>query len=79
MISAGRGITLFPELAAPNERIRDNICYVPCIDPIPARAIELIYRPGSPLRSRYEQIAKKIRSHMPEVLKAKENVLNLNA
>ncbi|WP_392551797.1 DNA-binding transcriptional regulator OxyR [Orbus wheelerorum] len=75
MISAGRGITLFPELAAPNERIRDNICYIPCVDPIPSRVIELIYRPGSPLRSRYEQVAKKIRSRMPEVLAEKELLL----
>ncbi|GAA5110006.1 DNA-binding transcriptional regulator OxyR [Orbus sasakiae] len=75
MISAGRGITLFPELAAPNERVRDNICYIPCLDPIPSRAIELIYRPGSPLRSRYEQVAKKIRAHMPEVFAEKEMLL----
>ena len=75
MISASRGITLFPELAAPNERVRDNICYIPCIDPIPSRHIELIYRPGSPLRSRYEQIAKKIKSHMPDVFKEKERRL----
>lgn len=77
MISAGRGITLFPELASPNERVRDNICYIQCIDPIPSRAVELIYRAGSPLRARYEQVAKKIRSHMPEVLKAKENLLKI--
>lgn len=76
MISAGRGITLFPALAAPNERIRDNIHYIPCVDPIPMRHIELIYRPGSPLRSRYEQIAKRIRAHMPDILKNKERALN---
>lgn len=74
MISAGRGITLFPELAAPNERVRDNVCYIPCIDPVPVRSIELIYRPGSPLRSRYEQIAKKIKEHMPTVFTEKERV-----
>jgi len=37
--------------------------------------IELIYRPGSPLRSRYEQVAKKIRSRMPEVFAEKELLL----
>ncbi|XKM14022.1 DNA-binding transcriptional regulator OxyR [Orbaceae bacterium ac157xtp] len=75
MISAGRGITLFPQLAVPNERIRDNICYIPCYDPIPSRSIELIYRPGSPLRSRYEQVAKTVRSRMPSVFADKENIL----
>lgn len=68
MISAGRGITLFPELAVPKERIRDNVCYIPCVDPVPVRTIELIYRPGSPLRSRYEQLAKTIKKTMPAVL-----------
>lgn len=67
MICAGRGITLFPELASPLKKHRDNVCYIPCIDPVPTRMIELIYRPGSPLRSRYEQIAKKIKDAMPTV------------
>ncbi|QIQ21139.1 DNA-binding transcriptional regulator OxyR [Zophobihabitans entericus] len=67
MIAAGRGITLFPELAAPKERCRDNVCYIQCSDPVPMRTIELIYRPGSPLRARYEQIAKKIKDHMADV------------
>jgi Transcriptional regulator len=79
MISAGRGITLFPELAAPNERTRDNICYIPCTDPVPVRSIALIYRPGSPLRSRYETIAKTIREHMPNVFKDKEQSLKAKA
>ncbi|RKS85217.1 LysR family hydrogen peroxide-inducible transcriptional activator [Orbus hercynius] len=77
MISAGRGITLFPELAAPNERIRDNICYIPCINPTPVRTIELIYRPGSPLRARYEQLAKKISAHMPKVFVKKKKLLQV--
>lgn len=71
MISAGRGITLFPELAAPKERVRDNVCYIPCTDPVPSREMVLIYRPGSPLRSRYEQIAKTIKDHMPTVFSAR--------
>lgn len=77
MISAGRGITLFPELAAPNERVRDRICYIPCTDPIPVRSIALIYRPGSPLRSRYETIAKIIREQMPAVFAEKDKLLKL--
>lgn len=67
MIAAGRGITLFPELAVPVNRERDNVRYIPCIEPVPTRTIELIYRPGSPLRSRYEQIAKTIQQVMPSV------------
>jgi hypothetical protein len=35
----------------------------------------LIYRPGSPLRSRYETIAKTIREHMPKVFAEKERLL----
>ncbi|MDF7670155.1 DNA-binding transcriptional regulator OxyR [Orbaceae bacterium ESL0721] len=78
MISAGRGITLFPELAAPDERVRDRICYIPCVDPVPMRSIALIYRPGSPLRSRYETIAKIIREHMPKVFMEKDKLLKSN-
>lgn len=76
MISSGRGITLFPALAVPSEKIRDNICYVPCSDPEPVRSIELVYRPGSPLRTRYEQLAKKIQSYMPDVIAKKKKMLN---
>lgn len=76
MISSGRGITLFPALAVPNEKTRDNITYVPCVDPEPVRTIEMVYRPGSPLRARYEQLAKKINAYMPEVLANKKKVLN---
>lgn len=76
MISSGRGITLFPELAVPNEKKRDNICYIPCVEPEPIRSIELVYRPGSPLRTRYEQLAKKIHAYMPEVLLKKKQMLN---
>lgn len=67
MISAGRGITLFPELSVPAERERDNVRYISCVDPTPKRSIELIYRPGSPLRLRYEQMGKIIRDVMPSV------------
>ncbi|AWX15827.1 DNA-binding transcriptional regulator OxyR [Mergibacter septicus] len=37
-----------------------NICYLPCIDPEPSRTIELVYRPGSPLRTRYQKVARMI-------------------
>jgi LysR family hydrogen peroxide-inducible transcriptional activator len=64
MVAAGSGITLLPALAIPNERKRDGVCYLPCYKPEPKRTIALIYRPGSPLRARYEQLAESIREHM---------------
>jgi len=61
---AGSGITLLPALAVPPERKRDGVVYLPCIKPEPRRTIGLVYRPGSPLRSRYEQLAEAIRARM---------------
>lgn len=37
-----------------------NIAYIPCVDPEPSRTIELVYRPGSPLRTRYQKVARMI-------------------
>ena len=64
MVAAGSGITLLPALAVPQERKRDGVVYIPCIKPEPRRTIGLVYRPGSPLRSRYEQLAEAIRARM---------------
>jgi len=64
MVAAGSGITLLPALAVPQERKRDGVVYVPCIKPEPRRTVGLVYRPGSPLRSRYEHLAEAIRSKM---------------
>ncbi|TGB79011.1 DNA-binding transcriptional regulator OxyR [Escherichia sp. E4694] len=73
MVAAGSGITLLPALAVPPERKRDGVVYLPCIKPEPRRTIGLVYRPGSPLRSRYEQLAEAIRAkmdgHFDKVLK----------
>ena len=57
MVAAGAGITLIPELAVPQEKIRDGVCYLPCHDPEPKRTVGLIYRPGSPLKARYQRLA----------------------
>jgi LysR family hydrogen peroxide-inducible transcriptional activator len=58
MVAAGSGITLLPKLATPKEeRCRDGVCYIPVEKPVPTRLITLAYRPGSPLRARYEKIA----------------------
>ena len=64
MVAAGSGITLLPALAVPQERKRDGVVYVPCIKPEPRRTVGLVYRPGSPLRSRYEHLAEAIRGTM---------------
>lgn len=67
MVAAGSGITLLPELSVPPERERDGVCYIPCYKPEPKRTIALVYRPGSPLRGRYEQLAEAIKAHMQGV------------
>lgn len=63
MVAADIGIALMPELAA-----RPHSCaalhYVQFNDPKPYRAVGLIYRPGSPLRQRYERLAKEIQMIM---------------
>ncbi|WP_127959914.1 DNA-binding transcriptional regulator OxyR [Serratia microhaemolytica] len=68
MVAAGSGITLLPALSVPRERERDGVCYLDCQQPEPKRTIALAYRPGSPLRSRYEQLAEVIRNHMKDHL-----------
>lgn len=75
MVAAGSGITLLPELAVPQERVRDGVCYLSCYRPEPKRTIALVYRPGSPLRNRYEQLAEAIRTQMQGYLasRAKTN------
>lgn len=70
MVAAGSGITLLPSLAVPHERERDGVCYLDCYKPEPKRTIALVYRPGSPLRNRYEQLAEAICGHMRNYLSA---------
>ncbi|MCG7496915.1 DNA-binding transcriptional regulator OxyR [Vibrio sp. Of7-15] len=72
MVAAGGGITLLPYLAAPNERQRDGVCYLTAKHPIPNRQIVLAYRPGSPLRPRYEKLASVIKQQMEGVIPACE-------
>ncbi|WP_122033751.1 DNA-binding transcriptional regulator OxyR [Aliivibrio sp. EL58] len=68
MVAAGSGITLMPYLSVPKEKERDGVCYLPAKAPIPHRQIVLAYRPGSPLRSRYEALAKEIEHKMTAVI-----------
>lgn len=63
MVASDTGIAFMPELAAkisPHNDVR----YLPFSDPEPYRAIGLIYRPGSPLKARYERLAKAVQAIM---------------
>ncbi|USD41362.1 DNA-binding transcriptional regulator OxyR [Vibrio sp. SCSIO 43135] len=64
MVAAGAGITLLPELSLPKEKVKDGVCYVKAANPIPSRSIVLAYRPGSPLRARFEQLAEAIKNQL---------------
>lgn len=64
MVAAGAGITLLPHLSLPKEQQKDGVCYVKAVNPVPSRSIVLAYRPGSPLRSRFEQLASAIKEQL---------------
>ncbi len=64
MVAAGAGITLLPELSLPKEKQKDGVCYIKASNPVPSRRIVLVYRPGSPLRARFEQLAKAIKEQL---------------
>lgn len=66
MVAANTGIALIPELATRISQI-ENIHYIHFNQPHPYRAIGLIYRPGSPLRTRYERLAKDIKEIMDDI------------
>lgn len=68
MVAANAGITLMPELAVLNERERSGVSYIPCSAPEPSRVIALAYRPGSPLRNRYEKVASIISKAIQPIL-----------
>ncbi len=60
MVAANVGIAFIPELAAKTTTVCP-LKYLHFNTPEPYRAIGLIYRPGSPLRLRYERLAKAIK------------------
>ncbi|MDW6002734.1 DNA-binding transcriptional regulator OxyR [Vibrio mangrovi] len=64
MVAAGAGITLLPELSLPDCREKDGVCYLKAVNPVPSRTLALVYRPGSPLRQRFEQLATVIRQRL---------------
>lgn len=68
MVESGMGITLIPELAVRANKGRKGVTYLPCINPSPSRNVIMIYRPGSPLRRRYERIAQTIAETISHIL-----------
>ncbi|MGC9421062.1 MULTISPECIES: DNA-binding transcriptional regulator OxyR [unclassified Vibrio] len=62
MVAAGSGITLLPQLSLPEEKVKDGVCYIKAVNPEPSRRIVLVYRPGSPLRQRFEQLAQAMKN-----------------
>lgn len=71
MVAANAGITLIPQLAVLSEVKPQGIKYIPCSNPEPKRHIHLIYRPGSPLRQRYERIANIVANAVQPILAGK--------
>lgn len=67
MVAANAGMTLMPELAVLSEGERGGVKYLPC-QPEPSRDVILVYRPGSPLRARYERIAEAIANSVKLIL-----------
>lgn len=61
MVAAGAGITLLPELSLPKGGIKDGVSYIKAVNPVPSRRLVLVYRPGSPLRQRFERLAEEIK------------------
>ena len=68
MVAADVGMTLMPELAVLNEGSRKGVKYIPCCSPEPTRSIALVYRPGSPLRNRYERVASVVSEEIKSLL-----------
>jgi len=64
MVAAGGGITLLPKLSVPATKRQDGVCYLKAKHPEPSRKIVLVYRPGSPLRNRFEELAKAISDYL---------------
>lgn len=60
MVAAGGGITLLPELCIPEQGKKDGVCYLKANEPVPTRKVVLAYRPGSPLKKRFERLAEAI-------------------
>ncbi|MDO4430030.1 MAG: DNA-binding transcriptional regulator OxyR [Lonepinella koalarum] len=67
MVAVNSGMTFMPQLSITQTCLHKDISYL-AVEPTPYRDIELIYRPGSPLRSRYERIAQTIKEQIKPIL-----------
>ncbi len=64
MVAAGSGMTLIPRLAVPAQRDEGGVSYRPVVDPVPGRAISLLYRHYSVRRPCFNELAARIRTLM---------------
>ncbi|WCE29903.1 DNA-binding transcriptional regulator OxyR [Vibrio sp. SCSIO 43137] len=66
MVAAKGGITLLPELSVPDKKILDGVRYIKAKKPVPSRNIILAYRPGSPLKRRFEKLSEAISGYLQQ-------------
>jgi LysR family hydrogen peroxide-inducible transcriptional activator len=71
MVAGGLGVTLLPSLAVPIENRRGDLATLRLSSPEPARTLGLAYRPGSPLKARFERVAEVIRAAAVPLLSGK--------
>ena len=74
MVAANAGITLVPELAVLNEGTRAGVKYILAIRQNRLVLLRFVYRPGSPLRNRYERVANAISEQVKSILANKNNL-----
>lgn len=61
MVSSGAGVTLLPSMAVSVENRRGQLEIRPFAPPVPTRTIALVWRPGSPLASAFEELSTQMR------------------
>jgi len=64
MVALGRGLTLLPAIAAPIENRRAQLVLRPLARPGAHRTLALVWRPGSPLASLFEELARTWRTEL---------------
>lgn len=69
MVAVNSGMTFMPQLAVPQGCQRGDIRYL-SVEPASFRQIDLIYRPGSTLRNRYEKVAQLVKNIIMPILEA---------
>jgi LysR family hydrogen peroxide-inducible transcriptional activator len=72
MVAGGLGVTLLPGLAIPIENRRGDLAILRLSAPEPARTLGLAYRPGSPLKARFERVAEVVRQAAAPLLSSEK-------